>query len=173
MFGRMLNKLTSEWKIRRDPISYARSLGVEVGERCRFLGITTGTFGSEPYLIRIGNHVTITAGVQFITHDGGVWVFREQEPDIDVIAPIVVGDNVFVGTRAIIMPSVIIGSNSVIGAGSIVTRDVSSGTVVAGVPARTIQSIEDYKKKVLSKAIYIRSLSSANKREYLERKFPK
>lgn len=33
-------------------------------------------FGSEPYMITIGNHVRITNGVRFVTHDGGVWVLR-------------------------------------------------------------------------------------------------
>jgi len=61
-------------------------------------------FGSEPYLVRLGDHVSITAGVKFISHDGGVWVFRDRFPELDVFGPITVGSNVFIGINALIMP---------------------------------------------------------------------
>ncbi len=53
--------------------------------------------------------------------------------------PVWVGDGVFIGARALILGGVTIGDNSVVGAGSIVTRDVASNCVVAGIPARTIR----------------------------------
>src|SRR6476620_11192623 len=123
---------------RRDPVKWARSVGVSVGTDCRFIGTSAATFGSEPYLITIGNHVTLTAGVRFLTHDGGVWTLRHIDPAMDVIAPIAVGDNVFIGLNAIILPGVRIGSNVVIGAGSVVTKDVPDNTVAAGNPARVL-----------------------------------
>ena len=64
--------------IASDPVSYARRIGVRVGRDCRLIGIDRATFGSEPYLVSIGDHGTITDGVRFITHDGGVWVFRKE-----------------------------------------------------------------------------------------------
>ncbi len=116
---RLIKSLLDLYRVKKYPIDYARSLGVTVGDDCRFISIRSGmgTFGSEPYLINIGDHVTIAGNVQFVNHDGGVWVFRDKEPDIDVFGPIVIGDNVFIGYGAIIMPSVTIGSNCVIGAG--------------------------------------------------------
>ena len=51
---------------------------------------------------KIGNHVTISGNVQFVNHDGGVWVFREKEPDIDVFGPIVIGNNVFISNGTFI-----------------------------------------------------------------------
>ena len=56
--------------------------------------------------------VAITSGVSFMTHDGGVWGFRREHPDVDVFGPIVVGDNAFSGVGAILVPGVTIGSNS-------------------------------------------------------------
>jgi acetyltransferase-like isoleucine patch superfamily enzyme len=171
IFARVVRKLVSLYRLKSDPIGFARSIGVRVGRRCRFIGVTQGTFGSEPYLVTIGDHVTITAGVSFVTHDGGVWIFREADPDIDVLAPIVVGDNVFLGLNTIVMPGVTIGSNCVIGAGSVVSRDIPPNTVAAGVPAKPIRGIAEYRERIGEKAIRIRSLPEAKKRGILMERF--
>ena len=157
--------------MRRDPVGYARSVGVRVGADCRLLGLQSGTFGSEPYLVKIGNHVTITSGVKFITHDGGVWVFREKARDIDVIAPIVIGNNVFVGIDTILMPGVTIGDDCVIGAGSVVSRDIPSGSVAVGAPARPIKTIDQYWEKVKGASMNIRALPKIEKQKHLEELF--
>lgn len=150
-----------------DLVEYARSLGVQVGNDCRLLGLHAGSFGSEPYLIRLGNHVSVTSA-QFITHDGGVWVFRGEDPTIDVIAPIVVGDNVFIGYGVTILPGVTVGNDCVIAAGAVVTKDVPSGSIVAGIPARRIRGVDDYRQKVMGKAFHIRGLlTGAEKMAYL------
>src|SRR5438552_2654257 len=159
-------RLYAFWKMRRDPIAYARSLGVHIGDDCQLLGLAPFTFGSEPYLIWIGNRVLVTAGVRFITHDGGVSVFRKEEPDIDVIAPITVGNNGFIGTNAIILAGVNIGDDCVIGAGSVVTRDVPSGCVVAGVPARRVKSLNEYRAKLGFRNLKTGSLSESDKRQF-------
>ncbi len=171
MIRRAIRFLIREWKIRRDPIAYTRSIGVQVGENCRLIGVDAGTFSSEPYLIRLGNRVTITAGVRFITHDDGVWLFLDEFPDLDIIAPIRVGNNVYIGINAIIMPGVTIGDNCIIGAGSIVTRDIPSGSVAVGSPARVIKTVDQYKEKALKDALRIRTLTPTKKREALIKKF--
>jgi len=108
-------------------------------------------------LIEIGNKVRITADVKFETHDGAVGIFRDEYPGINIFGRIVVGDNTFIGHNAIIMPGVSIGSNVIIGAGSVVTKNVLSNTVVVGVPARVILTVEQYKSKALKKAVFIKS----------------
>jgi maltose O-acetyltransferase len=57
--------------------------------------------------------------------------------------PVVIGQNVWIAARAIILPGVTIGDNSVVAAGSIVTRDVPKDVVVAGSPAKPIRSVYD------------------------------
>jgi acetyltransferase-like isoleucine patch superfamily enzyme len=166
-----LRKVSRLYRAKRDPVGFARSLGVHVGERCRFIQTSDETFGSEPFLIRIGDHVTITAGVQFVTHDGGVWVFREREPAIDVVAPIVVGNNVFIGLNAIILAGVTIGDDCVIGAGAVVARDIPAGTVAAGVPAKPLKTVEAYRESLAGRATDIRSLAPGDKRRVLEERF--
>ena len=58
-------------------------------------------------------------------------------------APVMIGDDVFVGYRALVLPGVTIGDGAVIGAGAVVTRDVEARTVVAGNPARSLGTVED------------------------------
>lgn len=109
---------------RRNPIEYARKLGVKVGEECRFTG--NPRWGSEPWLIQVGNHVLLSAEVNFVTHDAGTFLFRDTEEYKDVFkfAPIVIHDNCFIGMRSTLLPGIEIGPNSVVAAGSVVTRSV-------------------------------------------------
>ena len=72
MLGSLLSKILDFYYVSRDPVKYARSLGVTVGRDVRLISIKPccGAFGNEPYLVVIGNHVTITGGVRFVTHGG-------------------------------------------------------------------------------------------------------
>lgn len=161
--GRVLPRLRDAVDARRDPVAFARRLGVSVGNDCRLLSISRGTFGSEPYLVTLGDHVTVTAGVRFITHDGGVWVLREQHPRLDVFGDIEVGSNVFIGLNALLLPGARLGDDVVVGAGAVVTKPVASGSVVAGNPARLICSFEDYSKRALSAGMHIRGKEASTK----------
>lgn len=128
-------------------IREARLRGVQVGEDCRFF---CTNFSSEEYLIKVGNHVTIANGVQFITHDGGAWVLRgleEKYKYTNIIGKIEIENNVFIGMNAVILPGISIGSNSIIAAGSIVTKSVPPNSIVGGNPAKLICTIEDYINK--------------------------
>jgi hypothetical protein len=168
---RALSALHREYLAKRDPIAFARRIGVTVGPGCWFPGFQTGTFGSEPYLVSLGRRVLVCSGVQFVTHDGGAWMFREELPEIDVIGPISVGDHVVLGVNAILLPGVSIGSRVVVGAGSVVTKDVPDGVVVAGAPARVISGIEDYRKRIVNKALNVGALSPAEKHAALRLQF--
>jgi acetyltransferase-like isoleucine patch superfamily enzyme len=128
-------------------IKIARKWGVKIGNNCV---LSTGNFGSEPFLITIGDHCEITDGVIFITHDGGTWVFRENKKFLgSKFGQIKIHDNCFIGLNSIILPNVEIGPNSVVGAGSIVTKNVQANSVYAGNPAKYICSLEEYLNKCL------------------------
>jgi acetyltransferase-like isoleucine patch superfamily enzyme len=139
---------------------YSKYLNINFGQNVRIIG--KPYFGSEPYLISIGNDVTITYGAIFQNHDGGVGVLRNKYPGIDVIKPIKVGNNVFIGSRVTILPGIIIGNNVVIGSGSLLTRDIPDNVVVAGVPARILKTLAEYEEKVLREAIYLKNRDDEN-----------
>jgi acetyltransferase-like isoleucine patch superfamily enzyme len=125
----------------------SRKLGVKVSEGCR---IYTGNFGSEPWLVSIGNRVTVTSGVKFITHDGTAWLMRDGRGRRFRYAPITVGDDVFIGVNSIVMPGVEIQNRCIVAAGSVVTKSVPSGSIVGGVPARIIGSYREYERRALA-----------------------
>lgn len=137
------------------PELYRNYMSIKIGKNARFTGKIN--FGSEPFLISIGNHVTLAHNVTFHTHDGGVWIFREKYPNINIYGKITIGDNVFIGSNVIILPNVNIGDNVVIGAGSVVTKSIESDSVVAGNPARLIRTVNEYEEKVLKNAIFVDS----------------
>ena len=143
MLGRV-KRLYAKFIVQR-----AKNNGLKIADDCKIMGIPF--FGSEPYLISIGKHVTISSNVTFITHDGGTWVFRHKERynQVRKFGRIDIKDNCFIGLGSIIMPGVKIGPNSVVGAGSVVTKDVPPNTVVVGSPARPIMSTDEYAEKCL------------------------
>lgn len=128
--------------------NYFRRKGLKIGKGNR---IYIRYLGGEPYLVRIGDHCTITDGVKLITHDGGCWVFRREIPELNHFGKIDIKDNCFIGMNSIILPNVTIGPNSVVGAGAVVTRDVPPDSVVVGVPAQVVCSIDEYKEKCIKR----------------------
>ena len=146
----MFNKIVEKIKLRKlGCVAYARDMGVCIGERCNFVSLPD--FGSEPYLIEIGDHTEICSDVTFITHDGATWVFRDNPKYKDVIryGKIKIGNNCFIGKGTTILPNVTIGDNTIIGASSLVTKDIPSGEVWGGVPAKKISTTELFAEKCL------------------------
>ena len=132
------------------PLERAKKQGLIAEEGVTVMADTS--FGSEPYLIHLHKNCRISRHVTFLTHDGVTWAFRndnEKYKDVIKFGKIEVGAYSFVGANATIMPGVTIGDHCVIGAGAVVTKDVPSGMVAAGVPARIICSTETYAQKCL------------------------
>ena len=179
IFLKIRNKIALSFTPKSKYVNYLRKyLGVNIGEDCEVY--KTASFGSEPYLIFIGNHVRINSGVHFINHDGGCWVLRkgipayeEQYFDADKFGVIKIGNNVHIGTNSFIMPGVTVGNNVIIGCCSVVTHDVPDNSVVAGVPARVIETIDEYVKKNEARFTHTKNMSDSEKKYYLINNFLK
>jgi acetyltransferase-like isoleucine patch superfamily enzyme len=160
----MLKKLKNFYRKTFWPTDrYLRSLGVTIGRNCR---IASRHFGSEPYLVTVGDHVQITHGVKLYTHGGG-WVLRLKQPNFDCFGKISIGNNVYIGNHALIMPGVSIGNDVIIGAGSVVTKSFGDGVIIGGNPAKVIGSITDYSAKMQQYNMDIKHLSPVEKRRFL------
>lgn len=89
--------------------------------------------------IYIGNDVLIGSYVVFATINHGQ---LPEERSGNFPAPIHIGNKVWIGSHATILPGVTVGDNAIIAAGAVVNKDVPAGVVVGGVPAKVIKSIE-------------------------------
>lgn len=108
--------------------------GVWINRGCEFYGAMMAANGE----IRIGDHCAFGPRVRILTatHD-----YRQLNLP-DEAASVTIGDHVWVGAGATILPGVTVGAGVVIAAGSVVTRDVAAFTIVAGNPARFIKTRE-------------------------------
>ncbi len=158
------------------PEEYARRIGVNIGKSCY---IDTKSFSGEPYLITIGNNVRIAPGVNFFTH-GGTWPFRNKNPNLDYFGKIIIKNNCYIGKDAKIMPGVTIEDDCIIGAGSVLTKSVPKGSIVAGNPAVYIGKTFDFLEKIneynfgtkgLSKEDKKRILLSSSEKNFLKKGF--
>ena len=155
------------------PVSYAKYLGVNLKGSATIYGSSYRMFSSEPYLVTLGDNVYVSVGVEFVCHDGSTLPFRKDIPDLELAGEICVGDNVFIGKGVTILAGVSIGSNCIIGACSLVTKDVPSGMVYGGIPAKLIKSTEDFIATAQSKSLKIGHLVGQDKVDAYKRIFNK
>lgn len=98
---------------------------------------------SFPWLITFGDNVTLAPYVYILAHDGSTKPFL----DYSKVGKVVIGNNVFIGTKSVVLPNITIGNNVVIAAGSIVTKNIQDNVVVAGNPATVICTIDEFINK--------------------------
>jgi acetyltransferase-like isoleucine patch superfamily enzyme len=111
---------------------------ITIGD-CTYLGHGVHVHSGDP--VRIGGGCVLADGVLVTSADHA----RDDRHDTGSTGPVTIADDVFIGERAIVLGGVSIGAGATVAAAAVVTRDVPAGTVVAGVPARTVTTtpVED------------------------------
>lgn len=136
----VLTKMGGGKKIKDKLIKQGAKIGENVSINTRSIDM------GHAFLLEIGNNVILAAECMILMHDAST----KNITGYSKVAKVVIGDNVFVGARSIILPGCVIGSNVIIGAGTMVTHSIESNTVVAGNPCRVIGNYDDFVKKNMS-----------------------
>ena len=130
-------------------IAFYRKKGIKIGERCL---ICTYLLTREPFLLEIGDNVTVSTNVTFVTHDNSVKLLFPDKSDL--FGRIRIGNDCFIGENATILYGVTIPDHTIVAAGSVVTKSIQeSYTIVGGNPARKIGTWDSFREKASSKAI--------------------
>lgn len=148
---------------RESIVERIRKNGGSVGENVQIHGFVD--YGHD-FLITIGDNVTIS-NAAILAHDGSTKVGIGYSK----IGKVKIGNNVFIGYGAIILPNVKIGNKVIVGAGSIVNKDIPDNSIVVGNPARIIGTYDEYmnKHRILKnkKPCYDKHWSQKTKQEKL------
>ena len=144
---------------------------MNLGNNVNFYGMKPGMFSTEPWLITIGNDCFIGSNCKFITHDGSTIILRKEIPDLEITKPIVIGNNVFIGVNCIILPGTKVGNRCIIGAGAVVKGDFPDNSVIAGVPAKKIKSVDEYLEKIKKESLHLGHLVGKEKEKALKEYF--
>lgn len=141
---------------------FFRNKGMVIGEGCNILSnINT----SEPFLISIGNDVTVSNDVDFITHDASIGKVTNGKTS-DIFGPITIGDNCFIGAHSIIMYGVSLPRNTIVAAGSVVTRSFKEeNTILGGCPAVKIRDWDAFSRKAKNRELSIKRLKFGEKKQ--------
>ena len=120
-----------------------RAAGIKIGWGC-FVGAHVYFDEMRPELIEIGSQVTITSGTRIISH-----FFNPTTPPQYLYGKVTIGSRVFIGMNTLIINSVNIADRAVVAAGSVVSKDIPSGEIWGGNPAKFIKKrIERINSKV-------------------------
>ena len=157
LFARLYGKLCRKNEI---ICNYFRKQGIKIGRNCNiFSNITT----SEPFLIEIGDTVTISTQVVFVTHDHSI--YKVDNNCYNLFGKIKIGNNCFLGERSTFMYGVELADNIIVAAGSVVTHSFKAERVIiGGNPAKIIGTWDDFLEKNKGKAA-----SSINLKQTIEK----
>ena len=133
----------------QDYVNYLRSNGMVIGNNTVIYSPNNCVIDqTRPWMIEIGDNVSITTGVTILTHGYDWSVFKGIYGDVlGSAGRVKIGNNVFIGMNSTILKGVTIGNNVVIGANSLINKNVPDNSVVVGNPQRVVCDIDSYLEK--------------------------
>lgn len=148
------------------PENYLKSKGVKIGKNC-FIS-PCHLSAKEGYLVEIGDYCRIAKDTEFFTH-GGIFCLQLLYNDLtlDYFGKIKIGNYVSIGEGCKIMPGVTIGNNVVIGAGTVVTKSIPNGYMVAGNPMKHIGYTEEWYQKLKKIDLKSSKMKDEEKKKFL------
>lgn len=147
---------------------YLRKQGAIIGDNLIIMDLFVSRCidQTRPTLVEIGSNVFMNDNFRLLTHDYVSFVFKNLYGDfLPSSGKVKIGNNVAFGINCTVLKGVTIGDNCFIAAGSIVTKDIPSGSIAAGIPAKVICSLEEYYQRRKTECIkeakeYAQSISS-------------
>lgn len=143
---------------------YFRKMGMHIGVGCNICDNITTT---EGHLITLGKNVTLAGGVLFVTHDNSISKMIPETTDL--FGKINIGDNCFIGNRAIIMYGVTLANDITVAAGSVVTKSFTkSRVIIGGNPAKIIGTYDSFIERNKGKAFNLNIIEPGQLRNSIE-----
>lgn len=142
---------------------YFRKAGMRIGGGCN---ICCNIMTAEPYLVEIGNNVTISGNVTFVTHDNSI---SKCSPNCaNLFGYIRIGNNCFIGQNATILYGCSLADNIIVAAGSCVCNSfLEEGIIIGGNPARKISDVNTFFNKNRDCAMRkVEAINAANNCDY-------
>ena len=146
---------------------FFRKNGVTIGKNVR---INSNILTAESYLIELGDNITISDHVSFITHDNSI---AKTSAGIlngggDLYGKIKIGNDCFIGAHSILMYGVSLADNVIVASGSVVTKSIKeSGVIIGGNPARIIGTVDRFSEKNKDRILKLSSLPAEEKKKIL------
>lgn len=136
---------------------YLKWLGVEIDSKeteGMWISPTVFLDSTDYSKIKIGKRVTISFDVSILIHDYSIVhavraIDEKYKLSRIIQKEVVIGDNVFIGAKSLILPGTVIGNNCIIGGGAVVKGKLEENSIYCGNPAKRIGSIEDYANRYI------------------------
>ena len=159
--GKLFNKLNTR-KYMKAKIFYLKKCGVTINGQPNYI-FPNVYFDPNKYSnISLGNHVTISRDVIFLTHDfsisrGFESINHRGKGTPYFLGKISVADNCFIGARCVLLPNTFVGNNCIVGAGAVLKGYYPDNSIIVGNPAKIIANTQDWARKHLAAQDYIES----------------
>lgn len=160
-FGFVVNKIRCKFakKIKGYEImnNYYRRGGAHIGKNCAIL---SNLDFCEKQLLYIGNDVTVSSDVLFVTHDASLCKHTQRSGAL--FGKIIIGNNCFIGQRSMLMYGVTLADDIIVAAGSVVTKSfVEKGAIIGGNPAKQIGTVNEFAIKHFEQRMKLSELNDA------------